>query len=180
MRQKVRYVDIYVAQQKECQGDIDDQIVQDIEKWKADAQERRLTSLAKPPVVEMDSWLQYTRWNEVLSQSQHSMVKTHEFTREPDPEEPELERLLQAWNRIFERCLDTLAATDHKDTLKWWASPKNEEASQRPFELPQSSKTISKYSKAWQQFICYIMRTVPEEWGEETGELIKVNEQIHQ
>ena len=162
------------------QEDIDDQIIQDIEKWKADAQERRLTLLAKPPVVEMDSWLQYTKWNEVLSQSQHSMVKTHEFTREPDPEEPELERLLQAWNRIFERCLDPLAATDHKDTLKWWASPKNEEASQRPFELPQSSKTISKYSKAWQQFICYIMRTVPEEWGEETGELIKVNEQIHQ
>jgi hypothetical protein len=29
-----------------------------------------------------------------------------------------------------------LEATDHKDVLKWWASPKNEAADQRPFEIP--------------------------------------------
>ena len=71
----------------------------------------------------------------------------------------------------MERCLDTLAATDYyKDALKWWRSPKNEAASQRPFELPQNAKSINKYSGIWASFICYIMRTAPvEDWEDETG-----------
>jgi hypothetical protein len=155
------------------QEEVDDQIVQDIEKWKADAQERRLTLLKNVPVVEMDSWLQYTKWNEVLSQSKHNLVKTFHFTRVPEPEEPELERLLRAWSRILERCLSTLEATDHKDALKWWASPKNEAASQRPFELPQNAKSIEKYSGFFESFICYMMRTAPtENWTDETGQSI--------
>jgi len=44
-----------------------DPIVQKIEQWKADAQERRLQALKNVPMVEMDSWLQYTKWNKVLS-----------------------------------------------------------------------------------------------------------------
>ena len=85
-----------------------------------------MTLLARPTADELDPWIRYTGWNEVLLQSKHSIVKTHEFVRVPNLEEPELVRLLEAWNRILNRCLDTLAATDHKDTLKWWASPKNE------------------------------------------------------
>jgi hypothetical protein len=52
--------------------------------------------------------------------------------------------------------------------VKWWGSPKNEVASQRPFELPQNSKTLEKYSQIWEQFICYVIRTTPEEFDEET------------
>jgi hypothetical protein len=148
-----------VTTEDDSQGGVDDQIVQDIEKWKADAQERRLTLLKEVPVVEMDLWLQYTKWNEVISQSKHDMVKTFDFTRKPDPNEPRLGRLLRAWKGIFERCLDTLEATDHKDALKWWSSPKNEAASQRPFELPQNAKSIEKFSEFFECFICYMMRT---------------------
>ena len=72
-----------------------------------------------------------------------------------------MERVLRAWRRIFERGLDTLAATDQKDVLKWWASPKNEAASQRPFELPQNAKSLEKYSAVWERLICYVMRTAP-------------------
>jgi hypothetical protein len=61
-----------------------------------------------------------------------------------------------------------LEATDHKDVVKWWGSPKNEVDSQRPFELPQNSKTLDKYSQIWEQFICYVIRTTPEEFDEET------------
>ena len=82
----------------------------------------------------------------MLSRSQHNIKKTHHFTREPDTEEEGLRRLLVAWGRVLERCLDTLAAMDHMDTLKWWVSPKNEAASVHPFELPQNSKSIDKYS----------------------------------
>jgi orsellinic acid/F9775 biosynthesis protein OrsD len=155
------------------QDDVDDQIVQDIEKWKSEAQERRLRLLKEVPVVEMDSWLQFTKWNDILSQSKHDFVKTFHYTRMPDPDEPQLERLLRAWNQVFERCLDTLEATDHKDALKWWASPKNEAASQRPFELPQNAKSIGKYSGFYECFICYMIRTAPtEDYTDETGRLI--------
>jgi hypothetical protein len=154
------------------QDNVDDQIVQDIEKWKSEAQGRRLRLLKEVPVVEMDSWLQYTKWNEVLSQSKHNLVKTFHYTRMPDPDEPQLERLLRAWNRILERCLNTLEATDHKDALKWWASPKNEAADQRPFELPQNAKSVDKYSGIFACFICYMMRTAPlENHTDETGKL---------
>jgi hypothetical protein len=106
------------------------------------------------------------------------MIKTYEFIREPDDTEPELIRVLQAWERILERCLDTLAATNHKDTLKWWASPKNEASSPRPFELPQNAKTIDKYSGYWQHFICYAMRTAPQEgWEEETETGVRYTEE---
>jgi len=71
--------------------------------------------------------------------------------------------------------LDILAATDQKDALKWWASPKNEATSQRPFELPQTTKSIDRYSAVWERFICYMLRTAPiERWGDETGEWIAI------
>lgn len=120
--------------------------MQEIENWKADARERKLQALKNVPTTELDSWLQFTGWNEVLGQSKHDLVKTAQFAHEPRPEEPELARVLRAWSHILERCLDTLAATDQKDALKWWALPKNEAASPRPFEPPQNAKTVEKYS----------------------------------
>ena len=89
-----------------------DDIVEDIEGWKADANKRLMEALKKVPAAEIDAWLHFTGWNEVLGQSRHDLVKTHQFARPPDPDEPELERVLRAWRRILERCLDTLAATD--------------------------------------------------------------------
>jgi hypothetical protein len=44
--------------------------------------------LKEVPVVKMDSWLWYTKWNEVLSQSKHNLVKTFYYTCMPDPDEP--------------------------------------------------------------------------------------------
>jgi hypothetical protein len=67
------------------QEEVDDQIVRDIEHWKAEAKERRLTLLKKPLADEADPWLRYNQWSEVLSQSRHNIIKTHHFTREPDP-----------------------------------------------------------------------------------------------
>jgi hypothetical protein len=75
------------------------------------------------------------------------MIKTYRFTRVADPDKPELARVCRAWKRILERCLDTLAASDYKDTLKWWKSPKNEVADQHPFELLQNSTSMTKYNR---------------------------------
>ena len=48
------------------------------------------------PAAEIDSWLQYTGWSEVLGRSKHNLVKTHQFACAPDPDEPKLERVLRA------------------------------------------------------------------------------------
>ena len=48
------------------------------------------------------------------------MVKTTEFTATATADEPELERVLQSWERIVQRSLATLAAvSQYKDILKW-------------------------------------------------------------
>ncbi len=148
-----------------------DGIRADVQRWRAEATERRLTLRVKPLVYELDSWLNFTKWHAVLSGSKYDMIRTYKFLQYRRPEETKLRRLLRAWNLINARALDTLEGVDHKDALKWWVSPKNEVASQHPFELPQNSKTIDKYSRMWEQFICYMVRTVPADpdEGTETG-----------
>ena len=104
---------------------------------------------------------QCSGWNDVLLNSKYNLVTTAHFTRMPDPEEWQLIRVLEAWKRILNRCLDTLEAVDHKDVLKWWASPKNEAASQHPFQKPQNQQTLVKYSLRWQSFLCYVYGPCP-------------------
>jgi hypothetical protein len=150
-----------------------DRIEREIQEWKDEAKERRLILVANPPTVELDPWLRYTKWYAILEKSKHNLVRTYKYLQEPTPEEPELYRVVQAWKRIFERCLNTLEATDHKDTVKWWGSPKNEMASPRPFELPQNSSSLTTYSKIWEQFICYMIRTTPDEFEDDTQTGVK-------
>jgi hypothetical protein len=119
--------------------------------------------------ADVDPWLQYTGWEEVLAASKHDLMTTAAFADTAATTEPELEQVLQSWERILQRSLTTLAAVDnYKDILKWWASPKNEAASQRPFERPQNyKKTIPRYSQTFARLLCYVMRTAPE-FDEET------------
>jgi hypothetical protein len=67
-----------------------------IKAWKGQAKERRFALLGKAPAIEAESQLQYTQWNEVLSQSKHIVIKTHHFIHQADPGEPELARIRQA------------------------------------------------------------------------------------
>ncbi len=121
----------------------------------------------------MDSWLQYIKWNEILSQSKHNLVKTFHYTRMPKLDKLHLNRLVCVQKQVLERYLNTLEAIDHKDALKWQASPKNEAVDQRSFELPQNTKTIDKYSDIFACFICYMMHIAPKE--EHIDEIGKLN-----
>jgi superfamily II DNA helicase RecQ len=148
-------------------GDTEAAIKAEIKEWiKKEEEEYKVSTVA----TEIDPWLQYTSWEEVLAGSKHSLVKTAEFTATATADEPELECLLQSWERIVQRSLATLAAvSQYKDILKWWASPKNEAASQKPFELPQNhSKTVPRYSQTFGRLLCYIIRAAPEEPGDES------------
>lgn len=153
------------------------QLESEIQQWKEGAKERRLTLLNRPPVVELDPWIRFTKWYEVIERSKHNLIRTYEFLRVPDPEEEGLQRVVRAWKRVKERCLDTLEATDHKDVLKWWVAPQKDKASQRPFELPQNSQSLDKYNLIWEQFICYLVRTVPEEQGGESETGVKLTQE---
>lgn len=146
-----------------------------VEQWQREADAKRLS--LRPVAVELSPWLRDTQWDTVFAASKHGHLATHQFTRMPDPEETQLSRILGVWEQILTRCLDTLAAVDHKDTLKWWASPQNEAASQRPFELPQNSQTLDKYSRRWQSFLCYVLRTAPEDnWTDDSETGVKFTE----
>jgi len=85
--------------------------------------------------MEVDQWLRYMGWEEVLAGLKHNLVTTAAFTSTATAAEPELGRVLESWERILQRSLGTLTAMgNYKDILKWWALPKNKVASQRPFE----------------------------------------------
>jgi len=118
--------------------------------------------------TEIDPWLQYTGWEEVLAGSKHDLETTAAFTATATATEPELALLLQSWERILQHSLNTHAAvSNYKDILKWWASPKNEVASQRPFELPEK-RSIARYSQTFARLLCYVIRTAPESIDDET------------
>jgi hypothetical protein len=54
-------------------------------------------------------------WRNKLHQHhQMSFVWTAKLAREPDLDEPGLERVLRAWRRILDCCLDTLAAKNRR------------------------------------------------------------------
>jgi hypothetical protein len=75
---------------------------------------------ASTVATEIDPWLQYTGWEEVLAASKHDLVTTAAFTATATATEPELARLIQSWERILQRSLATLAAiSKYKDILKW-------------------------------------------------------------
>ena len=63
---------------------------------------------ASTVAAEVDPWLRYTGWEEVLAGSKHDLVTTAAFTATATATEPELERLIQSWERILQRSLDTL------------------------------------------------------------------------
>lgn len=118
--------------------------------------------------TEIDPWLQYTGWEEVLAGSKHNLVTTAAFTATAATTEPELARLLQSWERILQQSLNThTVVSNYKDILKWWASPKNEVASQRPFELPEK-RSLARYSQTFARLLCYVMRTALESIDDET------------
>jgi hypothetical protein len=118
--------------------------------------------------TEVDPWLQQMGWEEVLAGSKHSLVATAVFATTATATEPEFERLLQSWERILQRTLETQkAVSGFKDILKWWASPKLEEVCQKPFEVPEP-KSIRKYSQTFIRLLYYVMRTTPESINEET------------
>ncbi|KFZ04594.1 hypothetical protein V502_10033, partial [Pseudogymnoascus sp. VKM F-4520 (FW-2644)] len=146
-----------------------EQLRQEYQQYDADEEQRRLQLAENIPPTENDSWLHFTKWNGVLSASRHDIRKTYSFVRKPDTAEFELERVLQAWDRIVNRCLDTLGDVDNIDVLKWLQSPRQEEPASRPFRLPQSGYTLVKYGGLWHHFLCYVFRTAPDdEWEEST------------
>jgi hypothetical protein len=124
--------------------------------------------LDRMPTVELDNWLRYTMWNELFQG--YNIVSVHEFVRMPanqesDDDDKKCVRLLRAWNQLLNRCIASLNSTTHIDALKWIGTPKGDATTpaQRPWGLPQNSTTLDKYSRIWEKFLCYMIRTAPKQ-----------------
>jgi hypothetical protein len=64
------------ATDDEAEEDVSyDRLEGEIQQWQEEKQERRLTLLARPAEVEVDPWLQYTKWYKVLNKSKHDLVR---------------------------------------------------------------------------------------------------------
>ena len=144
--------------------------------WDKALQERRLQLSKDIPPQEHDNWLHFTRWNPILSASTHNLAKTYDYTQKPDAKkEPELERVLEAWHCIVQRCLESLEDVDNTDLLKWLQSPRQEEPAGRPFRLPQTGHTVNKYEGLWSHFLCYVfdLRHATRQRGQRPGSSIQ-------
>ncbi len=148
-------------------ADNKDDIKANIAKWEEDVKKERLTLSQKAVATEIDPWLRYTDWERVLAESTLDLVQTHTLTVLATNTEPGLVRVQLAWTRILEQCLDTLESINHKDYLKWWASPKPESPSQIPFERVEKG-TLLRYSQTFQRLLLYVIRTAPEVKDDET------------
>jgi hypothetical protein len=51
--------------------------------------------------TEIDPWLQYISWEEILARSKHDLVTTVAFIATTTTTEPELKRVLENWERIL-------------------------------------------------------------------------------
>jgi hypothetical protein len=72
-------------------GDIEAAIKAEIKEWiKKEEEEYKVSTVA----TEIDPWLQYTGWEEVLAGSKHDLVTIAAFTATATATEPELERLI--------------------------------------------------------------------------------------
>ena len=72
-------------------GDTRAAIKAEIEEWiKKEEEEYKASTVA----TEVDPWLQYTGWEEVLAGSKHDLVKTAEFIATATATEPKLKCIL--------------------------------------------------------------------------------------
>ena len=79
-------------------GDASAAIKAEIAEWMAQEEGQYQASTV---AAEVDPWLRYTGWEEVLAGSKHDLVTTAAFTATATATEPELERLIQSWERIL-------------------------------------------------------------------------------
>jgi hypothetical protein len=61
-------------------GSEDDEIKADVLKWEQETEKERLKFTQRAHTTEIDLWLRFTGWEQVLAQSQHNLVIIYAFT----------------------------------------------------------------------------------------------------
>jgi hypothetical protein len=146
-----------------------------VAKWEEEVKKKRLELTQQAIATETSPWLRFTDWERVLAESKLDLVATYELTTTATTAKPELQRVLEVWNIILDRCLETLESMNYKDVLKWWASPKPESPGQRPFELVERS-SLAKYRVTFVRLLFYVLRTAPEDEDSETETGVMYNQ----
>ncbi|KAF9771732.1 hypothetical protein IL306_010618 [Fusarium sp. DS 682] len=125
----------------------------------------------------LTNWMRRTRWDETLSQARRDMLVTlpevplttgHPFwigvhggerICSPIKHERKLALIVQALDRLFDRCADTVLHTD-VSVRRWLRGRFPDRPYKAPFELVMRSASEKQYRKEFQRCLCFWLRVL--------------------
>jgi Orsellinic acid/F9775 biosynthesis cluster protein D len=125
-----------------------------------------------------DWWLKRTGWQELFAG--RNLLLLSKTTTLPSTDEPHLLLICEAFDRIVQRCLQTLKETP-RQVLCWLHSAKAETPHMRPFTVPEAKDTLTKYCRHWKSFLACLFRILEIEKEIQDQEYgIRYNQQTEQ
>jgi hypothetical protein len=125
----------------------------------------------------LTNWMRRTRWDETLSQARRDMLLTlsevplttgqpfwigihdGEQIRSSVKDECKLAIIVQALDRLFDRCADTVMHTD-VSVRRWLRGRFPDRPYKAPFELVMRSASESQYRKEFKRCLCFWLRVL--------------------
>ncbi|KAG7406289.1 hypothetical protein Forpe1208_v014519 [Fusarium oxysporum f. sp. rapae] len=125
----------------------------------------------------LTNWMRRTRWDETLSQARRDMLLTlsevplttgqpfwigihdGEQIRSSVKDECKLAKIMQALDRLFDRCADTVMHTD-VSVRRWLRGRFPDRPYKAPFELVMRSTSESQYRKEFKRCLCFWLRVL--------------------
>ncbi|EWY79398.1 hypothetical protein FOYG_17443 [Fusarium oxysporum NRRL 32931] len=125
----------------------------------------------------LTNWMRRTRWGETFSQARRDMLVTlsevplttgqpfwigvydGEQICSPVKDESKLALIVQALDRLFDRCADTVMHTD-VSVRRWLRGRFSDRPYKAPFELVMRSASESQYRKEFKRCLCFWLRVL--------------------
>ena len=122
------------------------------------------TVLDESFLVKMTPWLRRTRWPKMFKgRDMETLVNA---IRPPDDIEQGLRLIWESVARVIKRCIEGVNDVEDRawDLIPFWlnSSVLNEPDS-KPFRTYITDGSVKKYTKTWQQLICFCIRALNEE-----------------
>ena len=115
-------------------------------------------------LVKMTPWLRRTRWPKVFKgRDMETLVNA---IRSPDENEQGLQLVWESVARVMKRCIEGVNDVEDRawDLIPFWLnSLVLNESDSKPFRTYITDGSVKKYTKTWQQLICFCIRALDEE-----------------
>jgi hypothetical protein len=115
-------------------------------------------------LVKMTPWLRRTRWPKMFKgRDMETLVNA---IRPPDENEQGLRLVWESVARVIKRCVEGVNDVEDRawDLIPFWLnSSLLNEPDSKPFRTYITDGSVKKYTKTWQQLICFCIRALNEE-----------------